>query len=939
MKTLLSIVLAVLALCSTGLAQKSVIRPPHPLRVFNGTGDGSYPFGHVQEISAPETLNGSNFFMWITIQGGYSIANPRSRTTTVRTLGHPMAVAAIYANAKVWYPDADEPPENQTEPSVGLFLPKKPVPEPSAMIFLPKKPGPERRQMMLKATLEMGELGMGHENRIFEYLGFGLDWFPQQEGIWHSDDVEFYDSPSGRTKLIRGQHLSLSGSNIPYITEPTPIYASRTDSPTSTSRISSTVSRNLSVWYEPKWTTPDMAPRTPGETPREAPKMYVVTPLESVFARGGRWHSYPTIKYVSSVLVPADIISNFNRDETIDLAGGKDRGNVTEQMPLRWWINDDSDNGDIASGDSDVPGALAGWFAWNGRDPNYKDTKVNGRCDLTDLFPLFLDLKQMIEVLPPSGSIQYKLKHQENGLGFIYTDLTPDQADDFCTDDATTGYGLNFAQPAKDASVTKITSAGVVLGAAFLNKIKGDGKGVLLFEVSKATTTPLILEVSKDGQKLTEVKFFIKTDSVEKMYRWINLRAVQGVGGSVVRPTNVGPPENYPDDLTNGKNFILVHGYSVREQQSRGWNAETFKRLHQLGSKAKYVAVTWRGDQGKLYDWVPAFGGATADYYENVKNAFLTSSHLATAVNSLAGEKYITGHSLGNMLTTSAIKDHSMSVNKYYMVDAAIAMEAFDASLESNQIMRDSMRHPDWKDYDTRLWSTEWYTLFDPGDGRRHKLTWRGRFGNIGNAINFYSSGEDVLQNNLTGLVPSLDANQGLLSWAKQEMEKGSLLIKLATWDSHGGWDFNSIWDKTIGYDPRSGAPIKQRRKPIDTDKLTKADLQADSFFKRFSDSRLYDARQGSAAANEDNVRTKMLAEALPALSFATGANALAPFNPLGGQNRNVDMMRLQNGWPQERLTNSNKGNRWLHSDFREIAFYFTQKLYKRFLIEGELNK
>jgi hypothetical protein len=307
MKTLLSIVLAVLALCSTGLAQKSVIRPPHPLRVFNGTGDGSYPFGHVQEISAPETLNGSNFFMWITIQGGYSIANPRSRTTTVRTLGHPMAVAAIYANAKVWYPDADEPPENQTEPSVGLFLPKKPVPEPSAMIFLPKKPGPERRQMMLKATLEMGELGMGHENRIFGYLGFGLDWFPQQEGIWHSDDVEFYDSPSGRTKLIRGQHLSLSGSNIPYITEPTPIYASRTDSPTSTSRISSTVSRNLSVWYEPKWTTSDMAPRTPGETPREAPKMYVSTPLESVFGNTETWHSYSTVKSVPSVLLPVEL--------------------------------------------------------------------------------------------------------------------------------------------------------------------------------------------------------------------------------------------------------------------------------------------------------------------------------------------------------------------------------------------------------------------------------------------------------------------------------------------------------------------------------------------------------------------------------------------------------------------------------------------------------
>jgi len=133
------------------------------------------------------------------------------------------------------------------------------------------------------------------------------------------------------------------------------------------------------------------------------------------------------------------------------------------------------------------------------------------------------------------------------------------------------------------------------------------------------------------------------------------------------------------------------------------------------------------------------------------------------------------------------------------------------------------------------------------------------------------------------------------------------------------------------------GAPIKDRRKPAKTDTLAKADLQADSFFKRFSDSRLYDARQGSAAANEDNVRTKMLAEALPALSFATGANALAPFNPLGGQNRNVDMMTLKTSWPQERT--SQKDYSWRHSDFREVAFYFTQRLYKRFIDEGELRK
>ncbi len=618
-------------------------------------------------------------------------------------------------------------------------------------------------------------------------------------------------------------------------------------------------------------------------------------------------------------LLPFDIIPNFNRDETIDLTGSKDRGKVTEQKPLRWWINDDSDNGDIASGDSDVPGALTGWFEWDGRTPNHDDTKVNGRCDLPDFFPLFFDLKQMIEVLPPSGSIQYKFKHEEDALGFVYTDLTPDQADDFCIEDATTGYGPNFTQPAKDATVTKITSAGVVLSTAFLNKIKDDGKGVLLFEASKATTKPLILEVTKDGQKLTEVKFFLKADSVEKMYRWVNLRGE--IGASEERPTNLGQPENYPDDLTNSKNFIQVHGYNVSEKGARGWNAEVFKRLHQLGSKAKFVAVTWRGDDSSQF----AFGWRTPDYHENVTHAFETSEHLAAAVNGLSGEKYILGHSLGNMLASSAIKDRSMSVSKYFAVDAAVAMEAYDASLEGNAGMRDLMRNFDWQNYNTRLWSSEWHKLFGSGDGR-NKLTWRGRFGAFSNAINFHSTGEEVLRNPPDGGVPT-PSTDGDLAWVLQEKAKGTLLAFLSTLDSHGGWGFNANWDNIIGYDPQTGAPITVRRTPAEADTLTDAQLQSDSFFKRFDDNRLYNASQGSAAANEN--RARMLAEGVPALSFPAGSNPLTPF----GTARNVDLMNLKTGtWP--------RGNgQWRHSDFREVAFYFTQRLYKRFIDEGELKQ
>jgi hypothetical protein len=107
-------------------------------------------------------------------------------------------------------------------------------------------------------------------------------------------------------------------------------------------------------------------------------------------------------------LGPVEIIPNFDRNETIDLTGLKDRSKVTEDKPFRWWINDDSDDGDIASGDSDVPGAVTGLFEFDHRTPNHDDEVINGRCDLVDFFPLFLDIKQLMEVLPPSNAIRYK---------------------------------------------------------------------------------------------------------------------------------------------------------------------------------------------------------------------------------------------------------------------------------------------------------------------------------------------------------------------------------------------------------------------------------------------------------------------------------------------------------------------------------------------------
>ena len=63
------------------------------------------------------------------------------------------------------------------------------------------------------------------------------------------------------------------------------------------------------------------------------------------------------------------------------------------------------------------------------------------------------------------------------------------------------------------------------------------------------------------------------------------------------------------------------------------------------------------------------------DYYWAVNNAFLTSSNLATVVNSVPGEKVVMAHSLGAVAASSAFVDHGMVADKYFALNAAVASE------------------------------------------------------------------------------------------------------------------------------------------------------------------------------------------------------------------------------------------------------------------------
>ena len=601
---------------------------------------------------------------------------------------------------------------------------------------------------------------------------------------------------------------------------------------------------------------------------------------------------------------PFALLVDANRDGIIK----DDNSDITTQRsPYRFWSNDDDDSGDemnqtLNGGNSDEPGRLSGFWEMDGRTPDYDHDGVDGRCDLADFFPVFLDIKQLLTVLPPGGSIQYKLKQADSALNFVYTDLMRSEARDYLhLNKERAVYGVNGNTQPHVAETYQITAAGVALDSGFLDRVKtGTDKGLILIEGRQATDKPLVLTVEKDGVTISEISLHIKISEVEKMYRWINLRGA--VGQAEIRPSNLSEPANYPDKCTNGKMFIWVHGYNVDERQSRAWNAEAFKRMYQSGSRAMFTAVSWFGDYSQVLNTV------APNYWQNITNAFRTSALLAPAVSGLPGSsKVIVGHSMGNVVISSAIKDHNMGVTKYFMLNAAVAVEAYDTSALSISAMRPN----EWANIEERLWSTKWHELFPAGDGRKG-LTWQNRFGNISNAINYYSSGEDVLNNNNNpGVVPTPGGER---AWVYQEMTKGvvSIISDLTLVQVQGGWGVDTTWYEQF---------------QTDTSFVTNDIAKVTPFFTRFAEAQIMNAANGSAKAAEYVVRANALGGAIPALSFPAGRNAVSNF----GSTRNVDVMTKKDGWPRS-------DPRWRHSDAKNAAYYFNYKLWEDWVTTGDLK-
>jgi probable HAF family extracellular repeat protein len=643
----------------------------------------------------------------------------------------------------------------------------------------------------------------------------------------------------------------------------------------------------------------------------------------------GQVHAY--------LLIPAEIVPDFNRDGKID---DHDRDIVSEANPYRFWINDDDDSGEL--GGDDIPGSAF---------PDYQASfstgadAVDGIRDLIDFFPVYLDISALLEAMPPENGFKYKLKHMAAALNFVATDLNPESVRDFLTNLNNNG-SLDNAVAMGTASVRQITSDGVPLDQNWLDGLLNEGKGVILLEGRAATKEPLIIQVS-DPHDITVAEFSlpISIDSVEKMYRHFNIISATGPG----RPTEMKEPVNYPDLLTGNGAFVFVHGFFVSPDGARGWNAEMFKRMYWAGSTAKFVGVTWESDEKN--------GTVVPDYHKNVDNAFAAAQSLSNLLRSLGTNVTVAAHSLGNVVVGSAIQDWGASPANYFMIDAAVPLEAYDGQTE----LDDSMTHPDWISYRNspdvtysfgdRVFSSEWHSnpALPAGDARK-MLTWRDRFNRVGpNTYNFYSSSEDVLRKHEgnPGFRDVVDValSGGRFSWALQEKLKGrQVSVVLGHLGStYGGWQFSanifppgiaspeqalSLSDSTLAMNPvfdpgftlRFDPPPPNGTPPPKDVRLGAPSWIAD----------LTDPSKGSVTAQAH--ANELLAEMFPARTLPAGANRITGLASVTSEDHNVDMPAAfitdTNEWPNGDAV-FNGRLLWLHSDFKTIAYSHICRLYQ----------
>ncbi len=582
-------------------------------------------------------------------------------------------------------------------------------------------------------------------------------------------------------------------------------------------------------------------------------------------ASNGTAYVYDHAEQRISTVMPT-LFADYDWDLAADIKDALDQGN---RRTSYFWTNNDTWSGDDAFAAYDEYNALLN--PWPITLPsNGRDMIVNGRNDLVNLCPFAVDVSAFLDKWGVNGVRYVFYTGSPGNVRFVPVGAKWHSLDKLVKEEQKT-----IADDDLHSSALQVTSCdgaqevGYVLPSELVT-LGDSGAGLIVaeFATEGLHTLRVAVEDTENGGVLFESQVLVNALDVHKMYRWLNLDYACGEATDPKYNDRLGV--EWPDTEHADANVVFVHGYNMHPSEAWDWSQAMFKRLRWSGMDAGFTAVLWRGNESQL--WIMSEKCyATRNYHQNVLNAFRTASAFSSRVNSLPGaKKFMIAHSLGNMLVSAARQDYGLQYDKYFMLNAAVPIEAYDPVDGVTAISHHDMTPREWRPYEDRVRATHWYELFlsSPND-ERSKLTWKGRFKDVDNAINFYSSRDEVVANGDDNVKKLLSREY---AWYNQERKKGSLLV---SFNPQAGWKFNDSYFKEefLGYENDEPQYSQRRYTPGEAALIANTNLMFQPFFKDFRDAKVYGDGGSAFLQTNDMVRWYALSHGIPAESFATGAN------------------------------------------------------------------
>ena len=620
------------------------------------------------------------------------------------------------------------------------------------------------------------------------------------------------------------------------------------------------------------------------------------------------------------------------------------------------------------------------------KTPNCLDGKVNTIRDAIDFFPVSLVVPTNLVSKQECG---LSLLQPESAINFGYTSLSNAGVRALFTE-CPTNFGSGLDKKLESAPVTVLTASSIALSREWLAaRIESPVLMFESRAKTEKPVSLQVRWKGKDigswamGFSSSPVKDMMRHLNIRDKD---SIFTIHGCSIGCWR-TEMDVPSNYPDGFyydegATERTLVAIHGLDWDEQEAPAGNAEIFKRCFQAGINARFVATSWGSEIARVHAW-PIGEIGPLNYGFSVIGAFVAANLFHTSLTNALSESKTTllAHSLGNVVASSMLHDYSFPAERYLMLNPAVPIEAYEGT-QTNGAQYCAMTHPLWKQSGWYAFSRQcagWSTLFSDDDNRKF-VTWDQRFAGITNGgiqvRQYFSSEEDVLRkNDSPGGIPPLGSwaisgNSGSTNvlnhewvWVFNEITKGQMDLDLRTVCANhdfAGWGFNKKYGTyTHDFPGSTWHPMP----PDDANGIPVNDLIQRPFFARFdegndpnapewgddvpwwhfahvhsewiySEDRSSDVNSrlpttpflATASTNQIKNHAKLLAECMPALSFAAGGTKMTNCIP---DHMSLDLQGYVNdNWAPRPKKPGFQTKRWLHGDYIDAPPFLTFKLY-----------